>query len=514
VRSRLAALAALVLVGLGLGVPDAQAAASLRITPLTWNVLGLDSNDPTTGPSLYPVGARVCNTGSSTATGVVAQLLLGSGSSYLVPVGPTSLAKGSLAPGRCVDAYFAVRVSTVTAAYDDTRPVRVTARATGLSTVSTPVNRELYVERLISQNRNQVHSLTGPATVYVGGTYRYTLVSETAPGGYEQLESHINLNPSLLELLRVDTRYSTPGGATNDTVYADACGWDEVPTSASYLSCVGPEGFVGGKAGGSITTTYTVRVRAAGSQVLTGVIYDKSGSSYHYNTDYDTAGNRLLVTALEPPDLSVTKTHATSPWAPGGTGTWTLTVRNVGGSATTGTTTVTDTVPVGATPLSATGTGWTCSISGRTVTCTRTAPLAAGATSAVTLVVRVAADAPSSLVNTARVDTPNDVDASNDADTDTAFVAAPEQQPAAAGQAPGSGAAPTTPGAATPPGTTTGGPAVAPAPARAHRGPAAGGPLPVTGAPLIGLTQLAAGSLLAGCLLLAGGLVRRRPADD
>src|SRR5436190_9304555 len=41
----------------------AMAAPSLTIAPITWGVIGLDSNDVTVGPNLFPVGARVCNTG-------------------------------------------------------------------------------------------------------------------------------------------------------------------------------------------------------------------------------------------------------------------------------------------------------------------------------------------------------------------------------------------------------------------------------------------------------------------
>ncbi|KAF0109496.1 MAG: hypothetical protein FD147_2230 [Chloroflexi bacterium] len=35
------------------------AAPSLTITPLTWNVIGLDSNNVNVGPNTFPVGARV-----------------------------------------------------------------------------------------------------------------------------------------------------------------------------------------------------------------------------------------------------------------------------------------------------------------------------------------------------------------------------------------------------------------------------------------------------------------------
>jgi 3D (Asp-Asp-Asp) domain-containing protein len=35
--------------------------ASLTITPVTWNVVGLDSNNVAVGPNVFPLGARVCN---------------------------------------------------------------------------------------------------------------------------------------------------------------------------------------------------------------------------------------------------------------------------------------------------------------------------------------------------------------------------------------------------------------------------------------------------------------------
>ena len=47
-----------------------NAAGALSITPITWNVIGLDSNDVTTGPNLFPVGVRVCNTGDADVTNV------------------------------------------------------------------------------------------------------------------------------------------------------------------------------------------------------------------------------------------------------------------------------------------------------------------------------------------------------------------------------------------------------------------------------------------------------------
>ena len=103
------------------------------------------------------------------------------------------------------------------------------------------------------------------------------------------------------------------------------------------------------------------------------------------------------------PDLTITKAH-TGNFSQGGTGIYTITAKNSGTIATSGTVTVSDTLPTGLTPTTATGTGWTCTISGQTVTCTRTDALAAGVSyPAINLNVNVAPNAASSITNTATV---------------------------------------------------------------------------------------------------------------
>lgn len=57
----------------GLGLPFA-AQAALTVTPITWDVVGLDSNRPlTAGPELFPVGARICT--DADATNVIGSLV-------------------------------------------------------------------------------------------------------------------------------------------------------------------------------------------------------------------------------------------------------------------------------------------------------------------------------------------------------------------------------------------------------------------------------------------------------
>ncbi|MEW6677640.1 MAG: SdrD B-like domain-containing protein [Pseudomonadota bacterium] len=104
------------------------------------------------------------------------------------------------------------------------------------------------------------------------------------------------------------------------------------------------------------------------------------------------------------PDLTLAKTHSPAEFAVSGTtGFYTLTPGNIGTVATSGTVTVTDTLPAGITPTAASGTGWTCGIAGQVVTCTSTTAIGAGATgNLITLNVSVAAGLSGQvLVNTA-----------------------------------------------------------------------------------------------------------------
>jgi hypothetical protein len=58
------------------GILSVQSAyAGLTVTPTTWNVVGLDSNNLSSGPDTFQVGARVCNTGGSAVTNIVGNFI-------------------------------------------------------------------------------------------------------------------------------------------------------------------------------------------------------------------------------------------------------------------------------------------------------------------------------------------------------------------------------------------------------------------------------------------------------
>src|SRR5439155_533555 len=101
-------------------------------------------------------------------------------------------------------------------------------------------------------------------------------------------------------------------------------------------------------------------------------------------------------------DLSITKSDAPDPVSAGGTLTYTLTVSN-GGPSTATSVSVTDTLPAGVTFQSASGTGWTCSGTNASVTCTRASLAPTGGTPSTITIVVTAPNEGGTIINTAAV---------------------------------------------------------------------------------------------------------------
>lgn len=289
------------------------ARAAVTLTSTSWNVVGLDSNNPSAGPDTYQIGARMCNTAGTAVTNLVGTFVWDSSNSFINLSGANPVSIASLSGGACTDIYFPVTITRTSSAYNTTRSYHITVSGTGFASVSTPTPREIYVERIISQNRNSVNSIVGPTTVYVGSTYNYTVNASTATQGYEQLEAFLNLSNVIFQVLSISSTYTSPSGGTNDKFYADACGWDNNPLSATYRSCIGPANYSGGKAGGTISTTYTVKVLSTGTTTASTLIMDFSGSSYHYNNDYGVGINSITITATNPPVPNIGLAKSVSP---------------------------------------------------------------------------------------------------------------------------------------------------------------------------------------------------------
>ena len=121
-------------------------------------------------------------------------------------------------------------------------------------------------------------------------------------------------------------------------------------------------------------------------------------------------------------DVIVAKSH-TGSFTEGTNGTYTIAVSNQGLTASTGTITVTDTLPTGLTFVSATGTGFTCSNAGQVVTCTSSTVIpASSAGNSITLTVLPAAAAVPTVVNSAVVSGGGDTVTTNNTTADVTVV--------------------------------------------------------------------------------------------
>ncbi len=142
---------------------------ALTITPNTWNIIGLDSNSPATGPNQFPVGAKIC--GGTPNTNQVVTFNWDTGGTdngtyiYLRPgsQNPITITYG---PDGCADAFFEVEVAKTSLAFDKTRRYYISA-----GSYISPRPRELYVERLVSQGRNYITDIRlNGVSIPAGGT--------------------------------------------------------------------------------------------------------------------------------------------------------------------------------------------------------------------------------------------------------------------------------------------------------------------------------------------------------
>lgn len=314
--------------------------AALTVTPLTWDIVGLDSNSPLTGPQHFPVGARVCSDVATTS--VVVNYVWESTNAFinLRPGSLSTITFPTLAAGACADAYFEVEITRDAAAFDTVRRYRIAATdPTG--TYPSPVPRQIYVEHLVSQSRNSITNLRygpdagnlvavaegGSLDLVVGQTYVIELSGATATQGYEQLEAFINFTNTIFRITNVVTTYSADTSpivpSPNDRLYANACGWENDPNSPNYRSCLGD-----GKAGGTIVTQYTITIIGGGGtqQTLNTLVHDFSGSSYHYNADFG-AGARFA-NIVDPTLAGIAKSFAPNPSTQNGVSVLTFSLTN------------------------------------------------------------------------------------------------------------------------------------------------------------------------------------------
>jgi uncharacterized repeat protein (TIGR01451 family) len=216
-----------------------------------------------------------------------------------------------------------------------------------------------------------------PATILTSGTSTLSLIvtnpnpiSLTGVGFTDSFPT--NLVVSSTPTLTSNCSSASPGAGASSLTLSGA-------TIPANSSC-------------TITVQVTSTVPGSLANTTSGVSSNESATGSVSNTA------TLTVNSI---DLQVTKSHSGA-FTVGSTGTYTITVNNAGTGPTSGTITVTDTLPAGLTyvPTGSGGTGWTCGAAGQVVTCTSTASIAAsGTAAAITLNVSVAAVAAPSVTN-------------------------------------------------------------------------------------------------------------------
>ena len=174
-------------------------------------------------------------------------------------------------------------------------------------------------------------------------------------------------------------------------------------------------------ANSSCLLSIDVLATAAGDQVnTTGNITSVEGG---------TGGTATATVTVVVPDLTIAKTHTGNFVRPQTGATYTITVSNSGGADTSALITVNDNLPAGLSATDFSGPNWNCTLS--PLQCTRGDVLFAGTSfEPITLTVNVAANAASSVTNTATVSGGAETNTANDSASDQTQIDAALQMSA------------------------------------------------------------------------------------
>ncbi|HVR24797.1 MAG TPA: hypothetical protein VMU26_15905, partial [Candidatus Polarisedimenticolia bacterium] len=261
----------------------------------------------------------------------------------------------------------------------------------------------------------RANSLTGTGTLTANGASAYngtlndagggggsggTIVILTATGGESGLTLNVNGgnggNAWQVQPYTLVNRHGPGGGGGGGVIFVSGA-----PASVSVS---------GGASGLTLTpgVPYGATAGKPGSSVISATLTQVTG---------------IQSAALCTPDVTLAKNHVGN-FTRGLAASYTIPVSNVGiFGPTSGVVTINDTLPIGINPTTATGTGWTCSVSAQTVSCARSDALPAGsAYPSITINALVSQSSPAILTNTATVGGGGEANLVNDIATDVATV--------------------------------------------------------------------------------------------
>jgi uncharacterized repeat protein (TIGR01451 family) len=352
-----------------------------------------------TNNGTYSVTGTVTDTIPAGLTGATWTCAASAGSSCAAASGSGNIStSATLEPG---DTATYTVTATVTASSGSIANTATVAPPAWL-TDATPANNTATDTDTVVAAADLSITKTTASTFVVGSNAVYTLTAVN--GGPQSAAGTITVSDVL------------PAGLTY--VSATGTGWT-CSNASGTVTCTRAGPVTSGTTLPAITLTVTVGAAAAPSVTNTATV--ASSTTF----DPDSADNSSSVTSgvtFPPTDLTIAKSHSGN-FTQGQSGTYTVTVTNSGGVASSGTVTVTDTLPAGLTPGTATGTGWTCNTAGQTVTCTRATALAGGASyPAISIPVTVAPNSALSVTNTVSVSGGNDSNNGNNSASDPTTI--------------------------------------------------------------------------------------------
>jgi uncharacterized repeat protein (TIGR01451 family) len=344
-----------------------------------------------------PTGGATCGAanGSGNSISTTANLPAASSVTYTVSGTLASSATGTLSN--------TASVLTPSSGVTDPTDLGRTGAGNNSATDTTTIN-------LVSDVRlTKTH--TGNFTVGVNGTY--TLTASNA--GTASTSGTITITDNLPTGLTVASLPTGTGWNCSTTVVGSSTA---TCTSVTVITA-------GATSPNPITLTVAVSAAAFAASPVTNVANISGGGEPASNNGNNSVSDVTIINGA--PDLVIAKTH-TGNFTRGTTGIYTITVSNSGTANTSGTITVTDTLPAGLTVASTpAGTGWNCSatvVGSGTATCTSVTVIAAGAASPnpISLTVSVAQNAASSLTNNVSVSGGNQNNTANDTASDVTTI--------------------------------------------------------------------------------------------
>ena len=265
----LAVLLIILLALLGLmciGTANAQT-TNLTVQIVSWDRIGIDHNNPSVGPNVTAIQAKICNNGSSTATNVTVNFTWNSGTNsqyiYLVQNEQAVKNLGTLEPGNCTDVFFLVGMqrNSTTEGKTRTYTLNVTSNQSNPETA----NQTLTVEGLIGSS-SQYSTLVNVSDYSPSECTNFQVsvwdnVTQANPGN--QIGFPVTYDPGVVELVNV-----TVQSYTSKFIY--------VGTYYSLLSAITGKSYH--------YITYTFHALSCGDSDIAFII--QIGSPYKYNNDY------------------------------------------------------------------------------------------------------------------------------------------------------------------------------------------------------------------------------------